>query len=39
MTELYTKVMMHLMGPIVMVVAVEFFFSGLKSTILDIINS
>lgn len=33
------KVMMRLMGLIVMVIAVEFFFSGLKPIILDILNS
>ena len=33
------KVMMRLMGLIVMVIAVEFFFSGLKPILLDIINS
>ncbi len=33
------KVMMRLMGLIVMVIAVEFFFSGLKPIILEIINS
>ena len=33
------KVMMRLMGLIVMVIAVEFFFSGLKPIILDIMNS
>ena len=32
------NVMMRLMGLIVMVIAVEFFFSGLKPIILDIIN-
>jgi multiple antibiotic resistance protein len=31
-------VMMRLMGLIVMVIAVEFFFSGLKPIILDIMN-
>lgn len=33
------KVMMRLMGLIVMVIAVEFFFSGLKPIILNILNS
>jgi len=33
------KVMMRLMGLIVMVIAVEFFFSGLKPIILGMINS
>jgi len=33
------KVMMRLMGLIVMVIAVEFFFSGLKPIIIDILNS
>lgn len=33
------KVMMRLMGLIVMVIAVEFFFSGLKPIILDIMKS
>ena len=33
------KVMMRLMGLIVMVIAVEFFFSGLKPFILGILNS
>tara|TARA_R110001583_G_scaffold4351_5_gene25299 strand:+ start:35527 stop:36168 length:642 start_codon:yes stop_codon:yes gene_type:complete len=33
------KVMMRLMGLIVMVIAVEFFFSGLKPIILDFMNS
>ena len=37
--ETGNKVMMRLMGLIVMVIAVEFFFSGLKPIILDIINS
>jgi multiple antibiotic resistance protein len=32
------NVMMRLMGLIVMVIAVEFFFSGLKPIILDIIK-
>ena len=33
------NVMMRLMGLIVMVIAVEFFFSGLKPIILDILNN
>lgn len=33
------KVMMRLMGLIVMVIAVEFFFSGLKPIIINILNS
>lgn len=33
------NVMMRLMGLIVMVIAVEFFFSGLKPIIIDILNS
>lgn len=33
------KVMMRLMGLIVMVIAVEFFFSGLKPIILDMMNN
>lgn len=33
------KVMMRLMGLIVMVIAVEFFFSGLKPIILEILNN
>ena len=37
--ETGNKVMMRLMGLIVMVIAVEFFFSGLKPIILDVINS
>ncbi|WP_456376744.1 MarC family protein [Lutibacter sp.] len=37
--ETGNKVMMRLMGLIVMVIAVEFFFSGLKPIILDIMNS
>jgi multiple antibiotic resistance protein len=36
--ETGNNVMMRLMGLIVMVIAVEFFFSGLKPIILDIIN-
>ncbi len=36
--ETGNKVMMRLMGLIVMVIAVEFFFSGLKPIILDMIN-
>lgn len=37
--ETGNKVMMRLMGLIVMVIAVEFFFSGLKPIILDLINT
>jgi multiple antibiotic resistance protein len=37
--ETGNKVMMRLMGLIVMVIAVEFFFSGLKPIILSIINA
>ncbi|SNR75140.1 multiple antibiotic resistance protein [Lutibacter agarilyticus] len=37
--ETGNKVMMRLMGLIVMVIAVEFFFSGLKPIILDIMHS
>jgi len=37
--ETGNKVMMRLMGLIVMVIAVEFFFSGLKPIILDMTNS
>ena len=33
------KVMMRLMGLIVMVIAVEFFFSGLKPVLIDIIQA
>lgn len=36
--ETGNKVMMRLMGLIVMVIAVEFFFSGLKPIIIDIMN-
>jgi len=36
--ETGNNVMMRLMGLIVMVIAVEFFFSGLKPIILDILN-
>ena len=36
--ETGNKVMMRLMGLIVMVIAVEFFFSGLKPIIQDIIK-
>ncbi len=36
--ETGNKVMMRLMGLIVMVIAVEFFFSGLKPIIMDMIN-
>ena len=37
--ETGNKVMMRLMGLIVMVIAVEFFFSGLKPIVTDILNS
>ena len=37
--ETGNKVMMRLMGLIVMVIAVEFFFSGLKPILLEIMNS
>ncbi len=37
--ETGNKVMMRLMGLIVMVIAVEFFFSGLKPIILDMMHS
>lgn len=37
--ETGNKVMMRLMGLIVMVIAVEFFFSGLKPIMIDIIQS
>jgi multiple antibiotic resistance protein len=37
--ETGNKVMMRLMGLIVMVIAVEFFFSGLKPIILNILGS
>ncbi len=37
--ETGNKVMMRLMGLIVMVIAVEFFFSGLKPIVLDMIQS
>lgn len=37
--ETGNKVMMRLMGLIVMVIAVEFFFSGLKPILLDILHS
>ncbi|MDV7188195.1 MarC family protein [Lutibacter sp. TH_r2] len=37
--ETGNKVMMRLMGLIVMVIAVEFFFSGLKPIVIDILNS
>ena len=37
--ETGNKVMMRLMGLIVMVIAVEFFFSGLKPIVLDILTS
>ena len=36
--ETGNKVMMRLMGLIVMVIAVEFFFSGLKPILIDILN-
>ena len=36
--ETGNKVMMRLMGLIVMVIAVEFFFSGIKPIIQDILN-
>jgi multiple antibiotic resistance protein len=36
--ETGNKVMMRLMGLIVMVIAVEFFFSGLKPILRDILN-
>jgi len=39
MGETGINVMMRLMGLIVMVIAVEFFFSGLKPIIIDIINA
>jgi multiple antibiotic resistance protein len=37
--ETGNNVMMRLMGLIVMVIAVEFFFSGLKPILRDIFNS
>jgi len=37
--ETGNNVMMRLMGLIVMVIAVEFFFSGLKPILIDILNS
>lgn len=37
--ETGNNVMMRLMGLIVMVIAVEFFFSGLKPIVIDILNS
>lgn len=37
--ETGNKVMMRLMGLIVMVIAVEFFFSGLKPVVIDIIQA
>lgn len=37
--ETGNNVMMRLMGLIVMVIAVEFFFSGLKPIVLDILHS
>ncbi len=36
--ETGVNVMMRIMGLIVMVIAVEFFFSGLKPIILDILH-
>ncbi|MDH3322480.1 MAG: MarC family protein, partial [Flavobacteriaceae bacterium] len=36
--ETGNKVMMRLMGLIVMVIAVEFFFSGLKPIVLSMLN-
>jgi multiple antibiotic resistance protein len=36
--ETGNKIMMRLMGLIVMVIAVEFFFSGLKPILIDILN-
>ena len=36
--ETGNKVMMRLMGLIVMVIAVEFFFSGLKPIVISILN-
>jgi multiple antibiotic resistance protein len=37
--ETGNKIMMRLMGLIVMVIAVEFFFSGLKPILIDIIQA
>ncbi len=37
--ETGNKVMMRLMGLIVMVIAVEFFFSGLKPIVISMINA
>jgi multiple antibiotic resistance protein len=37
--ETGNKIMMRLMGLIVMVIAVEFFFSGLKPILIEIINA
>ena len=37
--ETGNNVMMRLMGLIVMVIAVEFFFSGLKPIVLDILEA
>ncbi|MEQ8624753.1 MAG: MarC family protein [Vicingaceae bacterium] len=37
--ETGNKIMMRLMGLIVMVIAVEFFFSGLKPILIDILNA
>jgi multiple antibiotic resistance protein len=36
--ETGTKIMMRLMGLIIMVIAVEFFFSGLKPIVRDILK-
>ncbi len=37
--ETGNKIMMRLMGLIVMVIAVEFFFSGLKPILIDVLNA
>jgi len=37
--ETGNKVLMRIMGLIVMVIAVEFFFSGLKPIVINILNS
>ena len=37
--ETGNKIMMRLMGLIVMVIAVEFFFSGMKPILIDILNA
>ncbi len=37
--ETGNKIMMRLMGLIVMVIAIEFFFSGLKPILIDILNA